>query len=185
VNTHRSRAACAASRWRLRFLTDPLSHPRALKSNRKKINMPFAESTEPAGARSSRGLESVGRLLKMNRAGPAGRRTESQDYSQPGIFDVVADLFSVPGPIAVAGLSTGQSGRLGAPPWRPPQGAGPKPRGPGRYRLSRLAGAVRRWRFPFLHDRCRRFTGARRRRGAEWLWPRPSRLASGLRGAER
>jgi hypothetical protein len=56
----------------------------------------------------------------MNRAGPAGRRTESQDYSQPGIFDVVADLFSVPGPIAVAGLSTGQSGRLGAPPWRPP-----------------------------------------------------------------
>jgi hypothetical protein len=43
------RAACAASRWRLRFLTDPLPTPEP--SNRTaKINMPFAESTEPTGA---------------------------------------------------------------------------------------------------------------------------------------
>ena len=36
------RAACAASRWRLRFLTDPLPTPEP--SNRTaKINMPFAE----------------------------------------------------------------------------------------------------------------------------------------------
>ena len=87
-----------------------------------------ARSRTAAGAGWAGGLLSAGRLLKMNRAGPAGRRTESQDYSQPGIFDVVADLFSVPGPIAVARLSTGQSGRRGAPPWRPPRRGTEAPR---------------------------------------------------------
>jgi len=53
--------------------------------------------------------------------GPNPRTTAS-----PGIFDVVADLFSVPGPIAVAGLSTGQSGRRGAPTLAAPQSAEPK-----------------------------------------------------------
>jgi hypothetical protein len=68
------------------------------------------------------------RWYGFRRRAPAERRTESQDHGQPGIFDVVADLFSVPGPIAVARLSTGQSGRRGAPPWRPPRRGTEAPR---------------------------------------------------------
>ena len=82
---------------------------------------PFHDFRKAAGARSGRGLLSCGQASENESGGPSGAQDQIPGLSQPGIFDVVADLFSVPGPIAVAGLSTGQSGRLGAPPWRPPK----------------------------------------------------------------
>jgi hypothetical protein len=81
--------------------------------------VPPARSRTAAGAVLAGGLRAgcesrIGRAQRS--AGPNPR-----DHSQPGIFDVVADLFSAPGPIAVAGLSTGQSGRRAPPSWRPPR----------------------------------------------------------------